>query len=279
MTRIESESAEFQLLEALLHNRRKREQRDEFLIEGVRAIDRALSGGWPVRAALVSADADRSRWATDVLARVPEHIELRPDLFARLTARQDPPEIVLVGRIPPPDLAAVPRPADGVVVVVDRPSSPGNLGTILRTADAMGAAGVLTTGHGVHLYDPQTVRASVGSLFALPVVPVASNQELADWVAVWRSEAPLTVYATDEDGDLVLRPDTHLGRPAVLLLGSERSGLARALRDLADVTIAIPMSGSASSLNVAVAHGIVLHHLMGSTPRDYGDGPWLTTPP
>lgn len=262
MTRIESESAAFQLLEALLQNRRKREQRGEFLIEGVRAIDRALAARWPLRAALVPAEAERSSWATDVLARVPARIEVRPDLFARLTARQDPPEVVLVGRIPPPDLAAVPRPVDGVVVVVDRPSSPGNLGTIIRTADALGASAVLTTGHGAHLYDPQTVRASVGSLFALPVVPVASNQELIDWVAQWRAEAPLTVYATDEDGGVVLAPAVALSRPALLLLGSERSGLARALRDLADHTLAIPMSGSASSLNVAVAHGIVLHHLM-----------------
>ncbi|MEO6318196.1 MAG: TrmH family RNA methyltransferase [Acidimicrobiales bacterium] len=265
MTRIESESAEFQLLEALLHNRRKREQRSEFLIEGVRAIDRALVAGWPLRAALVPAGAERSSWAADVLGRVPDRIEVRPDLFARLTARQNAPEIVLVGRIPPPDLAAVPRPADGVVVVVDRPSSPGNLGTIIRTADALGAAAVLTTGHGAHLYDPQTVRASVGSLFALPVVPVAGNQELVDWVAGWRADAPLTVYATDEGGDVVLAPSATASRPAVLLLGSERTGLARALRDLADATLAIPMRGSASSLNVAVAHGIVLHHLMGST--------------
>src|SRR4029077_4241714 len=128
---------------------------------------------------------------------------VRPDLFARLTDRTEPPELILVGRIPAPDLRAVPRPADGVVVVLDRPSSPGNLGTIIRTADALGAAAVLTVGHGAHLYDPQTVRASIGSLFSLPVVPVESNQALLDWVAAWRAEAPVTVYATDEDGDVV----------------------------------------------------------------------------
>lgn len=142
------------------------------------------------------------------------------------------------------------------------PTRPGNLGTILRTADALGAAAVLTTGHGAHLYDPRTIRASVGSLFALPVVPVASNQQLVDWVAAWRAEVAVTVYATDETGDVELRPGVVLSRPAVLLLGTERTGLARALAELADVTVAIPMAGSASSLNVAVAHGIVLHALM-----------------
>ncbi len=87
-------------------------------------------------------------------------------------------------------------------------------------------------------------------------------------MAAWRTEAAVTVYATDEEGDVALTAGTASSRPAVLLLGSERTGLARALRDLADVTIAVPMRGSASSLNVAVAHGIVLHHLMTTVTPD-----------
>ncbi len=221
------------------------------------------------RAALARDGAERSSWAQACLGQVDEVIQVRADLFARLTDRDEPPELLLVAQVPPPDLAAVPRPADGVVVVVDRPGSPGNLGTIIRTADALGASAVLTTGHGAHLYDPRTIRASVGSLFALPVVPVRSNQALADWVAEWRDESDVTVYATDEAGDVELRPGATLRRPAVLLLGTERTGLARALRDLADATVAVPMTGSASSLNVAVTHGIVLHALM-STVTPHG---------
>ena len=265
MTRIERENADFQVLEALRHNRRKREQRGEALVEGVRSIDRCLDAGWPVRAVLTPTDLEPSRWATDVLGRLPDadHVELAPDLFARLTDREEPPELLLVVRLPTADLAQVPRTADGVVVLLDRPSSPGNLGTIVRTADALGAAGVLTTGHGVHLYDPRTVRASVGSLFARPVVPVPSHDDLVAWLDGWRAAAPaLTVYATDEAGDLALDGGTRLTRPALLMLGTERTGLSRALRDLADRTVAIPMAGSASSLNVAVAHGIVLHRLL-----------------
>lgn len=264
MKAIHTENAEFQLLEALRHNRRKREQRGEFLVEGVAAIDRCLASGWPVRAVLSVLDGDRSRWAEDTIAALPqaEHRPVRSDLFARLTEREELPELLLVAEIPEPDLAAVPLPDDGVIVVVDRPARPGNLGTIIRTADALGAGAVLTTGHGAHLYDPRTIRASVGSLFALPVVPLESNQQLIDWLAAWRTSAPVTVYATDEAGDVELRPGVALTRPAVLLLGTERTGLARALRDLADVTLAIPMAGSASSLNVAVAHGIALHALL-----------------
>jgi TrmH family RNA methyltransferase len=267
--RITTEDAEFQLLEALRHNRRKREQRREFLVEGVQAINRALDADWDVHAVLVPEGGTPSRWAEATRARVDEVVEVRADLFARLTDRVDPPELLLVASIPEPALGGVPRPADGVVVVVDRPSSPGNLGTIIRTADALGATAVLTTGHGAHLYDPQTVRASVGSLFTLPVVPVDGNQALLDWIGAWRAASPLTVYATDEHGEVELRPGVALRRPAVLLLGTERTGLSRALRDIADVTIAIPMRGAASSLNVAVAHGIVLHALV-STVTPHG---------
>ena len=264
-TRIEREDAAYQLLEALRHNRRKREQRGELLVVGVRSIDRCVETGWPVRAVLSPIGASPSRWAAGVIEalRGAERLELGPDLFARLTDREDPPELLLVARIPDRDLSDVPRTEDGVVVLVDRPSSPGNLGTVIRTADALGAAGVLLSGHGAHLYDPRTIRASVGSLFSLPVVAVPSHDALVGWLDGWRSTAPgLTLYATDEHGDVTLGPDAALSRPALLMLGSERTGLSAALRELADATIAVPMSGSATSLNVAVAHGIVLHALL-----------------
>lgn len=267
MARITSESAELQLLEALRHNRRKRTQRGELLIEGVQPIERALAAGWPIRAAVVADGATRSAWAEGILARVaagpgsPERHDVRPDLFARLADREEPPELLLVGAIPDTGLADLHPPDDGVVVVVDRPSSPGNLGTIVRTSDALGATAVVTAGHGVHLWDPRTIRASVGSVFSLPVIAAGGAGDVGAWVATWRERVPVTVCATDEAGEVVVAPGA-VARPAVVLLGSERAGLARGLRELADVTLRIPMAGTASSLNVAVAHGIVLHALL-----------------
>jgi tRNA G18 (ribose-2'-O)-methylase SpoU len=245
----------------------------------VQAINRAIDAGWPVRATLTPEGAKPSTWAQSVVAACgdAEHHKVRADLFARLADREDAPEVLLVGAIAEPTLRDLTPPGDGIVVVVDRPSSPGNLGTILRTSDALGAHAVLTVGHGAHLYDPRTVRASVGSLFSIPALAVPGPAELAEWLHAWRAHAPVTVFATDEEGDLDLAEldevptvadldDLDSGptarRPSVLLLGTERSGLARGLRDLADVTVRIPMSGSASSLNVAVAHGIVLQALV-----------------
>jgi tRNA G18 (ribose-2'-O)-methylase SpoU len=283
MARIRSESAQLQLLEALRHNRRKRTQRGEFLIEGVQAINRAIEHDWPIRAVLVPEGIELSSWARSVSAACPDaqHHTVRADLFARLADRDDPPELVLVGAIAEPTLADLHPPDDGIVVVVDRPSRPGNLGTILRTSDALGAAAVVTVGHGAHLYDPRTVRASVGSLFALPALNVPGPADVAAWLEQWRHHVHVTAYATDEDGEVDLADldavddvadDDDLDgtptarRPALLMLGTERSGLSRGLRDLADVTVRIPMAGSASSLNVAVAHAIVLHALTRPSP-------------
>jgi tRNA G18 (ribose-2'-O)-methylase SpoU len=269
VARITTESAEFQLLEALRHNRRKRTQRGELLIEGVQPIERALAAGWPIRAALVPDGAARSSWADGVLDRVgsAERHEIRPDLFERLADRDEPPELLLVGAIPTISLDDLDPPGHGVVVVIDRPSSPGNLGTIIRTSDALGAAAVVTVGHGVQLWDPRTVRSSVGSVFSIQVVEAGGADDVAAWLAAWRERlevgegGSVTVCATDESGDVVVAPGA-VARPAVVLLGTERTGLARGLRDLADVTLRIPMTGTASSLNVAVAHGIVLHALL-----------------
>jgi TrmH family RNA methyltransferase len=278
VSHIRSASAQLQLFEALRHNRRKRTQRGELLIEGVQAINRAIEHDWPIRAVLVPEGVALSSWARSVASACPdaEHHTVRPDLFARLVDREEAPELLLVGAIVEPPLADLHPPDDGIVVVVDRPSSPGTLGTIVRTSDALGAAAVMTVGHGAHLWDPRTVRASVGSLFALPVLNVPGPAELAAWLEGWRHGRPVSVFATDEDGDLDVADLDAAGeladeddldapavarRPSVLLLGTERSGLSRGLRELADVTVRIPMAGSASSLNVAVAHAIVLHAL------------------
>lgn len=267
--RIQSESADFQLLEALRHNRRKRTQRGELLVEGVQPIERALAAGWPITAVVVPDGAERSTWAEGVITRVTgagaARHDVRPDLYERLVDREDPPELLLVGAIPTRGLADLSPPDDAVVVVVDRPSSPGNLGTIVRTSDALGAHAVVIVGHGAQPWDPRAVRASVGSVFSLPVVEAEGLEALTSWLAAWRSRVPVTACATDEDGDRDVAAGA-VRAPALLLLGTERTGLSRGLRELADVTLRIPMAGSASSLNVAVAHGIVLHALL-APPR------------
>ena len=255
---VDRRTAEVQLLEALRTNRQKRERQRRFVVEGVRNIDAALDAGWPVHVVLSPMGVRRSRWAEETVDRASgaERIELEPNLFDALTDRDERPELLIVAEIPHRRLEDVPRQNDLLVVVLDRITSPGNLGTIVRTADALGAHAVVTVGHSAHAYDPQAVRASTGSLFAVPVVAADTPAELE---AFCRRRG-LTIVATDEDGDVEVAT-ADLARPCALLLGNETAGLSRALRELADVTVRIPIGGTASSLNVAVAAGIVLHEL------------------
>ena len=261
--RIRSENADFQHIETLRRNRAKRARSGEFLVEGVRNITAALAGGWSVRALVHAEDRAPSRWASAALAdpRVETHYALPGELLDRLTERHEGAELLALVRIPPDDPARIPLVPGLRAVVFDRPASPGNLGSLIRSADALGAQGLIVLGHAADLYDPETVRASTGSLFALPCLRLAGPQELAAWLdAVRAGLGTLQVVGADEGGSVeAFRHD--FTPPTVLLLGNETHGLSRALLDLCGATVRIPMTGSASSLNVAAAGTALLYEM------------------
>ncbi len=253
MTRaIRSANAEYQILDALRTNRQTRNRENAFVVEGVRNIDAALANNWTVRTALVPEGGRRSTWADSVLARVDDHVSLPPELFDGLTEREERPELLLVAVKRTVGLDDLVVDAAFVATVLDRPASPGNIGTIIRTCDALGGGALLVTGHGADPYDPRSVRASTGSFFAVPIVEISGAHALRKWA----DAKGVAVVATDESGDASLE-DLPPGRVA-LLFGNETSGLSRGLREVADRTVAIPMTGGASSLNVAAAHAVVL---------------------
>jgi TrmH family RNA methyltransferase len=247
-----SANAEYQVLASLRTNRQKRNRENAFVVEGVRNVNAAIAHEWTVRNVLVPRGAARSPWAEEV-ATDRDVVELAPALFDDLTDREERPELLLVCEKRSGSLADIVVNQGCVVVVLDRPSSPGNVGTIIRSSDAFGAAAVVLAGHGVDPYEPRVVRATTGSFFAVPVIEIAA----ADALIAWAREHAVTMVATDESGDSGL--DALPAPPAAYLFGNETTGLSRALRDAADVNVAIGMTGSASSLNVAAAHAIVLH--------------------
>ena len=144
-------------------------------------------------------------------------------------------------------------------MVADRPASPGNLGTLIRAADAFGASGVIVTGHAADVYDPRSVRASTGSLFSLPVIRVASHRPVLDWAGTLRAGGVgVRLVGTDERGDADVA-DVDFTPPTLLLVGNETAGLSVAWRDACDHLARIPMLGTASSLNAAMAATIALY--------------------
>ena len=259
--RVSSRNARFQQWQALLGNRNKRQRAGEFLVQGVRPITLAARFGWRFRALIHDSQRPLSQWAQDLLRDAGAvQVPMAPDLLAELGEKDEgTPELVAVVEMPADDLGRIAA-GDGFLgVVLDRPASPGNIGSVIRSADALGAHGVVVTGHAADVYDPRCVRASTGSLFALPVVRVPGHREVAAWVAAQRARGcPVVLAAADERGDKDVF-DFDFTQPTLLLAGSESAGLSAAWRDLSDVVVRIPMAGAASSLNVASATTAVLY--------------------
>jgi tRNA G18 (ribose-2'-O)-methylase SpoU len=246
--------------QALLTNRTKRQRAGEFLVQGVRPISLAAEHGWVVRALIHDADRPLSRWAQDLLQTHPtaERVSMAPELLADLSEK-DEAEVVAVVELPPDNLNRIKVGPEFLGVVFDRATTPGNIGSIIRSADAFGADGVIVTGHAADVYDPKSVRASTGSIFAVPAVRVPSQREVMEWVEEQRAGGvPIVVVGTDEHGTVDVF-DFDLTQPTLLLIGNETTGLSAAWKELADHLVRIPMTGAASSLNAANAATAVLY--------------------
>src|SRR5581483_5392493 len=128
----------------------------------------------------------------------------------------------------------------------DRPGSPGNIGTVIRSADAFGASGVVVTGHAADPYDPKAVRASTGSLFAVPVVRVPAPRTVIDWAR----SAVMRIIGSDEAGTVDIDACDLRG---LIVIGNETRGMSAAWFAACDDVARIPIGGAASSLNAASA--------------------------
>jgi 23S rRNA (uridine2479-2'-O)-methyltransferase len=259
--RVTTRNARFQQWEALLTNRGKRQRSGEFLVQGVRPVTLAIQHGWAVHALLYDAGATLSGWAIQTLGAVSTtQVAMSSELMRELGGKAAAtPELLAVVGLPGDDLGRIPVTPGLLVVVFDRPTSPGNIGTLIRSADAFGAAGVVVTGHAADVYDPQSVRASTGSVFALPAVRVPSHREVLDWVAAVRAAGTdLRLAGTDETGAVDIA-GYDLTRPTVLVVGNETTGLSAAWRECCDDVLRIPIAGAASSLNAATAASVLLY--------------------
>jgi tRNA G18 (ribose-2'-O)-methylase SpoU len=258
---ITSRNASFQQWQALLTNRTKRHRAGEFLVQGVRPITLAVEYGHEIRALIYPDDRPLSDWAMDLLDRVgATRVAMAADLLAELGDKDEQvPELVALIGLPADRLTRIAAGPDLLAVVFDRPTTPGNIGTLIRSADAFGASGVIITGHAADPYDPKAVRASTGSLFAVPVVRAPGHAEVIEWItAIRRSGIDVRVIGADEHGAHDVS-EWDLTGPTVLLVGNETHGLSSGWRQGCDEMVRIPITGAASSLNAAAAATVVLY--------------------
>jgi TrmH family RNA methyltransferase len=235
-----------------LHRQVARRRSDRFLVEGANLVEAASRHGL-IREIFVT-EAAAQRYA-ELLAAAGAAVHLVTERAAKaLSDTVTPAGIVAVCEHPGTVLADVLAQPPRIVAVGVEIGEPGNAGTLIRIADAMGAAAVLFVGHSVDPYNGKCLRASAGSIFALPVV-VAPDVDVA--ITALRS-AGLQVVASTVDGEVPL-DDADLAAPTAWLFGSEAHGLSAGIAEQADIRVSIPMSGSAQSLNVAAAAAICLY--------------------
>lgn len=263
IVKIYSENNDFQYAETLRRKREKRLRQREFFVEGVRPINQALKYNWHIRAWLYSREKALSDWAENILraSHAEIHYELPWHLHAKLSEKAEPSELIALVTMPEDNLARIPLTEQPLAVVFDRPSSPGNLGTIIRSCDALHVDGLIITGHGVDLYDPETISATTGSFFALPTVRLPSQKELLPWLAAMKQHSRgMQIVGSDEHGEHALDEHDFI-QPTLLVVGNETWGMSSAYRELCDTIVSIPIAGSASSLNVASATSILLYEI------------------
>lgn len=266
--RVSTRNASVQVWQAYLNNRTKRHRDRRFLVQGVRPITQALANDWPLETVLYRLGSpELSSWARDLLdtSEVPQ-VGLVPELMAELGEKATGiPEVVAVAISRQPELAdfepGEPGESGPVTVVFDRPNSPGNLGTLIRSADAFGASGVIVTGHGADQYDPQAVRASTGSLFAVPVFRVAGPAQVLEFRDRQVARGiPTRIVGTDEHGSRAVF-DHDFTEATILVIGNETSGMSAAWQEACDELVEIPMGGTASSLGAPSAAAVALYEI------------------
>lgn len=239
--------------------RKRRVETGLFVAEGLKLVLDALEAGWPPKILLVATDTlshpATARAAVAARAAGAEVLEVSEAVMGSVTRRDNPQAVVGVFEQRIGDLAAIDPARTTVWVALEQVRDPGNLGTIVRTADAAGASGVLLIGETTDPFGIEAVRASMGSLFHLPLAKASREAFLA-----WRPSFPGPVIGTHLAGDEDLRALTY-PEPAMLLMGGEQAGLSEAIAAACDRLVKIPMAGKADSLNLAVSTGIALFEM------------------
>ncbi|AQA05072.1 RNA methyltransferase [Mycobacterium sp. MS1601] len=221
-----------------------------FLAEGPNLVEAALRRGLVEEVYVTEAALERFAALLDGVS-----VQLVTERAAKaLSDTVTPVGLVAVCRLPSVSLADVLQGSPRLVAVAVETSDPGNAGTLIRLADAMGASALVLAGNSVDPYNPKCLRSSAGSIFSIPVVEAPDTLGLINDLV----GAELVVMATTLDGERSL-DDVDLGVPTAWLFGSEAHGLPVEVAAAADVRVSIPMSGGAESLNVAAAAAICLY--------------------
>jgi len=246
-----------------LATRQERERTQQFFIEGIRIVGEAVQMGADIETLVYAPSLLKSRFAVELVREQQERgiscLEVSPDVFKSLSVKDGPQGIGAIVRQRWESLVQVIVQPYDLWIALDAAQDPGNIGTILRTGDAVGCTGLILLGNSADPYDPGALRASMGAIFSQRLIKAPFD----DFVQ-WKQRHTLSVIGTSDAAATDYRA-TSYHRPIVLLMGSEREGLSQSQQSVCDRMVQIPMVGRSDSLNLAVATGIVLYEIFYQT--------------
>ena len=242
-----------------LAGRRFRDQEGKFLVEGVRFVEEALNSTWPIEmlaySPRITEDGRGERLLTSASNRGVTLLEVEDQLFKELSGTETPQGILAVVQQRNNTLEALAADIEpALLVLVDGVRDPGNLGGIIRSADAAGAGGVILLKGTADIYNPKTLRSTMGSLFHLPVIQGCA----AEVVMAYLEERGIKAVAGEPRAAMAVY-ECDLSVPCALAVGGEAAGASQILLDRVSELVRIPMPGRAESLNVAISASILLY--------------------
>jgi RNA methyltransferase, TrmH family len=253
-----------------LADRKHRRRESAFVVQGIQPVWQAVEADADIEVLLVAPDLLHHAGALDMVhaqevagVRV---ARLTGDMFGRISDRDGPAGLAAIVRAAPASVGELAVAGGALFAALHEPGNPGNVGTIIRTASAAGASAVILIGASADPYDPVAVKASMGALFSMPVAVAESGADFLTWAAA----GGVTVAAAS-GGAALSCWDAPWQLPLALLFGSEGTGLPADLLASASLQVAIPMTGTAESLNLAVAAGVLLYEVRRRT--------WSPAPP
>lgn len=229
---------------------------DAFIIEGARCTEEVLDAEWNILRAFVDVSA-----ASDRVTKIADRLEtggikvfeVTPDVMQRLSDTEAPQGILAVVEKKTWGLTDFTNKSEGLLLVLDEVRDPGNLGTMIRTADAAGIDGVILLEGCTDLFAPKAVRSAMGSLFHLPII---NEQDKKDFIS-WYRENKWELWSSSLEGGCSIY-DEELPKRTAIIIGNEAEGVSSELLSASEKRIYIPMPGNAESLNAAIAAGIIL---------------------
>jgi RNA methyltransferase, TrmH family len=236
-----------------LDRKKERQETGLFLAEGAKVLERARTLGWQPKYLVTRAGVELSGWTDWAKSSGARHLPVSDSLMRSLSPQGNPPDIIAAFPqkwTEPPVKPHGPEPWLALEDVRD----PGNLGTIIRTADAINAQGVMLLGQSCDPYSKECVRATMGSIFKVPL-PKLGVQDFAGLARSWPGDVIGTHLAAPDDFRRTYRS------PTLLLLGSEGSGLSPELAKLCTLLVRIPMPGATESLNIGAAAALMLYEI------------------